>query len=116
MRLAYAAAYHWELATDAGPSNAARADYLVSRALSATGQPERALVSADRALATCRTHGLGDFDLAYALEARARSLHALGRADEASAAWRDARAVEVADAEDRAIVESDFAELAPVLG
>ena len=28
----------------------------------------------------------------------------------------DARAVEVADPEDRAIVESDFAELAPVLG
>lgn len=116
VRLAYAAAYHWERAAGTGPANAARADYLVSRALTATGQPERALVSADRALATCREHGLGDFDLAYALAARARSLHALGRPDQASAAWRDARAVEVVDAEDRAIVESDFAELAPVLG
>ncbi|MGZ5399703.1 MAG: SRPBCC domain-containing protein [Nocardioides sp.] len=116
VRHAYAAAYHWERAVGAEPANSARADYLVSRALTATGQPARALVSADRALSTCREHGLGDFDLAYALEARARALHALGRPDEAAAAWRDARAVEVADAEDRAIVESDFAELALVLG
>ncbi len=116
LRLAYAAAYHWERATGAGPENAARADYLVSRSLTATGLPDRGLVSADRALASCREHGLSDFDLAYALEARARALHALGRRDEATSAWRDARAVEVADAEDRAIVESDFADLVPVLG
>ncbi len=116
LRLAYAAAYHWERASGAGPENAARGDYLVSRALTATRQPERGLVSADRSLARCRDHDLADFDLAYAHEARARALHALGRADEAAAAWREARAVEVADPEDRAIVESDFAELAPVLG
>ena len=61
-------------------------------------------------------HGFADFDLAYAHEARARALHALGRADEAAAAWRSARSVEVADPEDRAIVEADFAALAPVLG
>ena len=73
-------------------------------------------MSADRSLARCRDHGLADFDLAYAHEARARALHALGRAEEAADAWRAARAVEVADPEDRAIVESDFAELAPVLG
>ena len=116
LRLAYAAAYHWERAQDAGPAHAVRADYLVSRSLTATGLPDRGLVSADRALARCAEHGLSDFDLAYALEARARALHALGRHDEATAAWREARAVEVADAEDRAIVTSDFAELVPVLG
>lgn len=116
LRLAYAAAYHWERARDTGPANAVRADYLVSRSLTATGLPDRGLVSADRALASCREHGLSDFDLAYALEARARALFALGRREEAAAAWRDARAVEVADAEDRAIVTSDFAELEPVLG
>ncbi len=116
LRLAYAAAHHWQRAAGAGPANAVRADYLVSRALTATGLPDRALVSADRALATCREHGLVDFDLAYALEARARALHALGRADEAAGAWAEARAVVVADAEDRAVVEADFADLAPVLG
>jgi uncharacterized protein YndB with AHSA1/START domain len=116
LRLAYAAAYHWERAAGAGQENAVRADYLVSRALSATGQPDRGLLVADRALADCRTHGIGDFDLAYVREARARALHLLGRADEAAEAWSAARAVAVADPEDRAIVESDFAELAPVLG
>ena len=116
LRLAYAAAYHWARARDAGPENEVRADYLVSRALTATGLPDRGLLSADRALATCHAAGVADFDLAYALEARARALHALGRSEEAATTWRDARAVEVADAEDRAIVESDFADLAPVLG
>ena len=101
----------------AGPENDARGDYLVSRALTATGQPDRGLVVGRPVRWRAAVeHGLADFDLAYAHEARARALHALGRADEAAAAWRAARAVEVADPEDRAIVESDFAALAPVLG
>ncbi len=116
LRLVYAAAYHWERAADAGPAHRARASYLVSRALTATGQPERGLVSANSTLATCREHGLVDFDLAYAHEARARALHALGRSEEAAGAWRAARQVEVADEEDRAIVAADFADLVPVLG
>ena len=58
LRLAYAAAYHWDRAAGAGPENAVRADYLVSRALTATGQPDRALVVADRALAACDAAGL----------------------------------------------------------
>ncbi len=89
---------------------------MISRALTATDQPARGLVSADRCLALCVEHGLADFDLAYAHEARARALHDLGRGDEARAAWRAARSVEVADPEDRAIVEADFAAFAPVLG
>lgn len=116
LRLVHTAAYHWELATGAGPHNAIRADYLVSRALTATGQPERGLATADRVLAGCLEHAIADFDLAYAHEARARALHALDRAEEAATAWAAARAVEVADPEDRAIVESDFADLQPVLG
>ena len=116
LRHAYAAAYHWERAAGRTPANEARAAYMVSRALTATDQPRRALVSADRCLALCLEHGIGDFDLAYAHEARARALHALGRVDEAADAWAAARAVDVADPEDRAIVEADFAALAPVLG
>jgi uncharacterized protein YndB with AHSA1/START domain len=116
LRLAYAAAYHWERAADTGPDNAVRADYLVSRALTATGQPDRALLVADRALAACEAAGIADFDLAYVHEARARALLALGRTDEAAATWLTAHAVEVKDPEDRAIVAADFAALAPVLG
>jgi uncharacterized protein YndB with AHSA1/START domain len=110
LRLAYAAAYHWEHAASATPANQARADYLVAKALLATGQPERALVSADRCLARCERDRLADFDLAYAHEARARALRALGREDEAAQAWAMATAVEVADPEDREIVEKDFAD------
>jgi uncharacterized protein YndB with AHSA1/START domain len=116
LRLAYAAAYHWERAAGARPENEVRASYLVSRALTETAQAHRGLVSAERALTVCQEHGIGDFDLAYAHEARARALHALDRTDEAAAAWTAARAVEVADPEDRAIVEADFADLQPLLG
>jgi uncharacterized protein YndB with AHSA1/START domain len=116
LRHAYTAAYHWERATGRGPANDARAAYQVSRALSATDQPARGLVTADRCLAICVDNGLADFDLAYAHEARARALHGLGRDDEAAAAWAAARAVEVVDPEDREIVEADLALLEPVLG
>ena len=116
LRVAYAASYHWARAEGSAPAHAVRADYLVSRALTATGQPERGLLSAERVLAGCREHGLADYDLAYAHEARARALHALGRPEAAAAAWSAARAVEVRDPEDRAIVEADFADLQPVLG
>ncbi len=116
LRLAYTAAHHWERAAGAGPENAVRADYLVSRALSATGQPERALLVADRALAACGAHGIADFDLAYVHEARARALAGLGRDEESVAAWAAARAVEVVDAADRAILEADLAAAAPSSG
>ncbi|MEZ5094059.1 SRPBCC domain-containing protein [Nocardioides sp.] len=110
LRTAYAAAYHWARTPSAGPVNEARATHLVAKALLATGQPERALVSAEACLALCATHGLGDFDLAYAHEAHARALRALGRSDAAAAAWDAATSVTIADPEDRAIVEQDFAD------
>ncbi len=109
LRRAYAAAYHWDRATGAGPQNRARADYMVAKALLLTGQPEASLRSADRCLHRCLEDDLVDFDLAYAHEARARALAALGRVDEAAAAWSLARSVPVADPEDRELVERDLA-------
>lgn len=113
LRLAYAAAYHWERARGRSPANEVRADYLVSRALVETGQPDRALLTAERALSRCQAGGIADFDLAYALEARSRALLALGRRDEAAADWDRAQAVEVADPEDRAILAADLARADP---
>ena len=110
LRHAYAAAYHWERAAGAGPANQARAAYMVSKVLLATGQAARALVSADQCRSWCVGHGLADFDLAYAHEARARALAALGRDAESAQAWREALAVPIADPEDRALVEQDFAD------
>jgi uncharacterized protein YndB with AHSA1/START domain len=111
LRRAYAAAYHWSRATGSGAANEIRASYMIARALVATGQPDRALVNADRCLALCREHGIADFDLAYAHEARARALWALGRDGDGDAAIAEARAVPIADPEDLAVVEKDFADL-----
>jgi hypothetical protein len=57
----------------------------------------------------CETFDLGDFDLAYAHEAVARSFALLGRTDEARAHLDAARSVPVVDDDDRQVVESDLA-------
>jgi hypothetical protein len=111
LRHAYAAAYHWQRATGATPENEARGSYMIARALVATGQAERGLVSADRVIAVCTEHGLADFDLAYAHEARSRALSALGRDEEAVREEALARSVPIADPEDLAILERDLEDL-----
>jgi uncharacterized protein YndB with AHSA1/START domain len=110
LRRAYTAAYHWQRARTAGPENEARADYMIAKALLLSGQPEASLRSADRCRAVCLEHGLVDFDLAYAHEARARALRALGREHEAADAWAAATAVPIAEQEDRQILDADFAD------
>jgi uncharacterized protein YndB with AHSA1/START domain len=110
LRRAYAAAYHWQRARDAKPENAARADYMIAKALLLSGQPAASLRSADRCLAICVEHGLADFDLAYAQEARARALRDLGRDADAADAWAAATSIPVADPQDREILERDFAD------
>jgi uncharacterized protein YndB with AHSA1/START domain len=113
LRRVYTAAYHWQRAAGAEPANESRASYLVAAALLLADQPEAALRAADRSLTTCAAAGLVDFDLAYAHEARARALAELGRAVEAEEAWALAREVEIADPEDREILERDFARRTP---
>jgi uncharacterized protein YndB with AHSA1/START domain len=111
LRRAYAAAYHWDRAAGRTAANEARATWLLARAWSALGEGERALRDADRTLETCERAGLTDVDLAYAHEARARALAVLGRAADAAAAFERARSVQVADPEDRVIVDADLAAL-----
>ena len=60
-------------------------------------------------MAVCQEHGLADFDLAYAHEARARALKALGDDITAAQSWEAAKAVPIADAEDQAILDADLA-------
>jgi tetratricopeptide (TPR) repeat protein len=109
VRRAYAAAYHWDRAAGGGPEHAARAAYMVAKAQLAVGQAAVALAAADRCMALCVDHGLADFDLAYAHEARARGLQALGRAAEAEAEWQAAHEVPIADPQDREILDGDLA-------
>lgn len=111
---AFASAYHWARATGRTPANAARTDYLIAKTQLATGHPTEALVWADSCLQRCRQHDLGDFDLAYGWEIRARALWDLGRTAEAESDWAAALAVPIADAEDREWFERDVRDgLAP---
>lgn len=109
LQRAYTARYHWARATGRGPANVARGAWLLAKVQHALGEPTLSLRYADECLEVCEQHDLVDFDLAYAHEARARALKALGRDAEADEAWARARAVPVADAEDRALVEADLA-------
>ena len=109
LRRAYAAAYHWQRAEGYGPANEARAVWLLAKVQLLAGHPDASLRYADACMAQCRDHGLVDFDLAYAYESRARALAALGRLDEAAVDWAAAKAVPIADDDDRALVESDLA-------
>jgi uncharacterized protein YndB with AHSA1/START domain len=107
---AYAATYHWRRAEGATPVNAARGAWLVSRCHAVLGQGAMALHHARRSAAHVEAAGesAADFDHAYAHEATARALACLGRLDEARAELELAQSVEIADPEDRAIVEADL--------
>jgi uncharacterized protein YndB with AHSA1/START domain len=106
---AYAAAYHWARASRTGPANTARANWLLSRVWVVRGNGPLALHHADIVMATCVAHDLGDFDLAYGYESRARALACLGQLGDARVERDRAASIEVADDEDRKIVESDLA-------
>lgn len=106
---AYASMYHWTRAARTGPANAVRAEYMLARVQAALGRGELALHHAQRCFDGAVAAGLGDFDLAYAHEARARALEAAGRSDEADAELAAAKAVPVADPEDLSILEADLA-------
>jgi uncharacterized protein YndB with AHSA1/START domain len=115
VRAAYAAAYHWSKAARATIANTARGEWLISRVLCLAGYGDMALVHADRCAAAVGRGDLQDFDLAYAHEARARSLAVLGQLEEARVELVAARAVPIADNEDREIVEKDL-DAAPWFG
>jgi tetratricopeptide (TPR) repeat protein len=108
LRRAYAAAYHWQRAARTGPENEARATYMLAKAHLLAGHPDMSLLYADRAMEQCRLHGLADFDLAYAYEARARALQALGHTQQAATEWAAAKAVPIADPDDQAILDGDL--------
>ena len=110
LRRAYAAAYHWDRAARRTPENGARADWLLAKVLLLAGRPAGSLLHAERCLAACEDAGLADFDLAYAHEARARALRVLGRDDEAATAWAAAKAVPIAEDDDREMLERDLAD------
>jgi uncharacterized protein YndB with AHSA1/START domain len=109
LRRAYASTYHWARAARRGPANDARGAWLLCKVQLLVGQPQLALRYADRCMAVCEQNGLADFDLAYAHEARARALKALGDDIGAAQSWELAKSVPIAEAEDKAILDADLA-------
>lgn len=109
LQRAYTARYHWARASGRGPANVARGAWLLAKVQLALGEPDLSLRYADEVLAVCEEHGLVDFDLAYAHEARARALKVLGREAEAATEWAAAGAVPIAEDEDREQVVKDLA-------
>jgi uncharacterized protein YndB with AHSA1/START domain len=107
LRRAYASSYHWARAARREPANDARGAWMLAKVQLLVGQPELSRRYAERCMDICRDHGLKDFDLAYAHEATARALQALGREAEAAQEWAAAKAVPIADEEDRKIFEAD---------
>jgi hypothetical protein len=108
---AHASRHHW--APVGEPVNLARGEWQCSRVYVALGRSEPALWHGRRCLDICEEHGIGDFDLAYALEAIARAYRIAGELPEAEAYARLAAeaAEQIADAEDREHFERDLATL-----
>lgn len=72
-------------------------------------RPGRAVLHhARRVLDLCEEHGIGDWDLAFAHEALARAHALAGDAAAAQAEVSLALAVDIADADDRALLLSDL--------
>lgn len=109
LRRAYASNYHWSRAARRGPANDARGAWLLAKVQLLVGQPQLSLRYADQCMSVCMEHGLEDFDLAYAYEARARALKALGDDVGAAQNWEMARSVPIAEEEDKKILDADLA-------
>ncbi len=109
VQTAHSSAHHWQQA--GGALESARADWLLSHVYAVVGRSEEASRYAQQSLATCEANGFGDFDLAYAYEAVARSA-AAGGDGETAGTWR-ARAKDaagaIADDEDRELFLADLA-------
>ena len=76
---AHTSRYHWGIVVASGkypktgPMNIERGDWQISRVYALLNRPESALYHARRCLSTCEEHKIGDFDIAFALEAMARA-------------------------------------------
>lgn len=115
IRRVYASAYHWARAAGRGQENEARAEYMIAKAHTKLGHADRALHHARRCMVITERAGLTDFDLAYAHEALARAAALTGDTEQSALHWKAAKAVPIADPDDKAIVDADFAD-APVTG
>jgi hypothetical protein len=109
---AHASRYHWGAVGE--PVHWARGEWQCSRVYAVLGWFEPALRHAERCLELATQHGLGPFDIGAAHEAIARSYRVIGDAAKAAdhVAFGRAESAKIGDAEDRAVLDGDLANLA----
>jgi hypothetical protein len=109
LHAAHASRYHWGLVGQ--PVNLARGEWQCSRVYAILGRGEPAIHHGRRCLELCQAEGIGDFDLAFAYEALARA-HLVAGDSQAAERYRSLAAQagnDIADDEDRAHFEEQFA-------
>jgi hypothetical protein len=106
---AHASAYHWRQVGT--PKNFARSEWLLARVYAVLNRAEPATQHARRCLELCTTHGIGEFDLAFAYEALARAAAVDGDHVAARTWVGHARAAAdvITDPEDRDLLLADLA-------
>ncbi|HJY55725.1 MAG TPA: hypothetical protein VJ418_05025 [Streptosporangiaceae bacterium] len=109
---AHASRYHW--GAIGGPGQWARGEWQCSRVYAVLGRAEPALHHARRCLELATGHDLGPFDVGAAHEALARCYQIIGDTGKTAehVALARAQSASIADADDRAILDSDLASLA----
>ena len=114
LNMTHASAYHWSLASGAGPQNAARSQWQISRVNAVLGRGSAALYHAERCLEHCTENQIGDWDLAAAYEAVARAHKAMGNDAEFRRNLELGRAAlaQIANEHDREHIEEDLDTLA----
>jgi len=103
---AHASCYHWMQVGE--PVNRARGEWQISRVYAVLRRPEPALHHAGKVLEICEREGIRDWDLGFAYEALARAHAVAGRKDEARQLVEQAKAVEIAEDEDRELLLNDL--------
>lgn len=108
-RRAYAAAYHWSRAENATLINEIRASWLIAKVWVHQSRGDISLPISIRCVEQCLANNIADFDLAYVYEVKARSLACTGDLSGAREAKQIALHIEIADEEDRKLVQADLA-------
>lgn len=106
---AHASRYHWGVVGK--PVNLAVGEWQVSHVYAVLKRPEPATYHARRSLEICRAHRIGDFPLAFAYEALARSAALAGRRQDRDRFLRQAHAAgrHIREEDDRKLFFSDLA-------
>jgi hypothetical protein len=107
LHMAHASRFHWGEA--GGPEHRVRGEWQCSRVYAVLERAEPCRHHAERALALCAEHGLGDWDLAFGYEALARAHAVAGEYAAARAAAERALGVDIVDDEDGVQLRADLA-------